>query len=106
MFCSKSNPVPWHIFSDKPTLESKGDDPIDHLSGRKEITEIRGFAENPSGRCFFVICKYQCRYGPQNANPSGQSVFMDESMYIVSNILAELLMGFQKTHAYRGRRPH
>ncbi|KAK4446732.1 hypothetical protein QBC34DRAFT_411241 [Podospora aff. communis PSN243] len=95
--CIKSSPAPWHIFSDAPTLESKDDDPIDHLSGRKEITEIRRFAERSPGVCFIVIYEYQCCHGPQNANPIGQSVVMDESIYIVSDVLAELLMGFQKT---------
>jgi len=97
--CIKSGYAQGHIYSDGPTLESKDDDPIDHLSGRNEITEIKRFAERTPGLCFIVVFEYQCCHGKKHANPVGQSTVMDESIYIVSESLARTLMAFQRMQA-------
>jgi len=75
------------MFLDEPMLTGSDDNDTAHLAGRREIKEIRRFADRTPGICFIAIREYLCCSSLQ-PNPLGQRTVMGEVIYVVSPLLS------------------
>ncbi|KAK5657158.1 hypothetical protein OQA88_3215 [Cercophora sp. LCS_1] len=85
------------LFSDTPTLVSTDDaDEVEHLSGRKEIQDLRRYADRLPGTCFLVIRDLRCCYGRGWPNRLGPHTVMEEYIYLVSDALRSTIVAFEQ----------